>query len=75
MIAGFVFIKCELGQVETVANQIVEIDGVSEIYSISGNVRPTGESLCQPLRRVRHRRAAMDPSYLGYSGDLDADRF
>ena len=37
MIAGFVFIKCELGQVETVANQIVEIDGVSEIYSISGN--------------------------------------
>jgi DNA-binding Lrp family transcriptional regulator len=37
MIAGFVFLKCELGQVETVANQIVEIDGVSEIYSISGN--------------------------------------
>jgi hypothetical protein len=24
MVAGFVFIKCELGQVETVANKIVE---------------------------------------------------
>jgi DNA-binding Lrp family transcriptional regulator len=37
MVAGFVFIKCELGQVETVANKIVEVDGVSEVYSISGN--------------------------------------
>jgi DNA-binding Lrp family transcriptional regulator len=37
MVAGFVFIKCELGQVESVANNIVEIDGVSEVYSISGN--------------------------------------
>jgi DNA-binding Lrp family transcriptional regulator len=37
MVAGFVFIKCELGQVESVANKIVEIDGVSEVYSISGN--------------------------------------
>jgi DNA-binding Lrp family transcriptional regulator len=37
MVAGFVFIKCELGQVESVASKIVEIDGVSEVYSISGN--------------------------------------
>lgn len=37
MVAGFVFIKCELGQVESVANKIVEVDGVSEVYSISGN--------------------------------------
>jgi DNA-binding Lrp family transcriptional regulator len=37
MVAGFVFIKCELGRVEAVANDIVEIDGVSEVYSISGN--------------------------------------
>jgi DNA-binding Lrp family transcriptional regulator len=37
MVAGFVFIKCELGQMETVAHRIVEIDGVSEVYSISGN--------------------------------------
>ncbi len=37
MVAGFVFIKCELGKVEAVANKIVEIDGVSEVYSISGN--------------------------------------
>jgi DNA-binding Lrp family transcriptional regulator len=37
MIAGFVSIKCELGRVDTVANQIVGINGVSEVYSISGN--------------------------------------
>jgi DNA-binding Lrp family transcriptional regulator len=37
MVAGFVFIKCELGQVESVANKVVEVDGVSEVYSISGN--------------------------------------
>jgi DNA-binding Lrp family transcriptional regulator len=37
MVAGFVFIKCELGRVDTVANKIVEVDGVSEVYSISGN--------------------------------------
>ncbi|HEX9867235.1 MAG TPA: Lrp/AsnC ligand binding domain-containing protein, partial [Candidatus Tectomicrobia bacterium] len=37
MVAGFVFIKCEPGQVENVANKIVEIDGVSEVYSISGS--------------------------------------
>jgi DNA-binding Lrp family transcriptional regulator len=34
---GMNSIKCELGQVETVANKIVEVDGVSEVYSISGN--------------------------------------
>jgi DNA-binding Lrp family transcriptional regulator len=36
MVAGFVFIKCELGKVEAVANKIVEVEGVSEVYSISG---------------------------------------
>jgi DNA-binding Lrp family transcriptional regulator len=37
MVAGFVFIKCELGQVESVANKIVKIEGISDVYSISGN--------------------------------------
>ena len=37
MVAGFVLINCEPGQVENVANKIVEIDGVSEVDSISGS--------------------------------------
>jgi DNA-binding Lrp family transcriptional regulator len=32
----FVNIKCELGCAYQVATEIVEIDGVSEVYSISG---------------------------------------
>jgi DNA-binding Lrp family transcriptional regulator len=37
MVAGFVFIKCELGKGDVVANSMAEIEGVSEVYSISGN--------------------------------------
>ncbi len=37
MVAGFACIKCELGKVETVVDRIVEIEGVSEVYSIAGN--------------------------------------
>ncbi len=36
MKAAFVLVKCQLGQVEKVANQIMEIEGVSEIHSITG---------------------------------------
>ncbi|HXH08773.1 MAG TPA: Lrp/AsnC ligand binding domain-containing protein [Alphaproteobacteria bacterium] len=36
MVAGFVFVKCELGKVDAVANKIAEVEGVSEVYSISG---------------------------------------
>jgi DNA-binding Lrp family transcriptional regulator len=36
MKAAFVLVKCQLGQVERVANQIMEIEGVSEIHSITG---------------------------------------
>ncbi|KAA3624484.1 MAG: Lrp/AsnC family transcriptional regulator [Proteobacteria bacterium] len=32
----FVNVKCSLGQAYKVANEIVELDGVSEVYSISG---------------------------------------
>ena len=32
----FVQIKCELGQSYRVAEELVEIDGVSEVYSVSG---------------------------------------
>jgi DNA-binding Lrp family transcriptional regulator len=36
MKAAFVLVKCELGRVEEVANAIMEIDGVSEVHSITG---------------------------------------
>jgi DNA-binding Lrp family transcriptional regulator len=36
MKAAFVLIRCELGHVEEVANAIMEIEGVSEIHSITG---------------------------------------
>ncbi len=32
----FVNVKCALGKGYTVANKIVELEGVSEVYSISG---------------------------------------
>ena len=36
MKAAFVLIKCDLGRVEEVANALMEIEGVSEVHSISG---------------------------------------
>jgi DNA-binding Lrp family transcriptional regulator len=36
MKVAFVLVKCGQGQVEAVANQIMEIDGVSEVHSITG---------------------------------------
>ncbi len=36
MKAAFVLVKCELGRIEQVANLIMEIEGVSEVHSITG---------------------------------------
>lgn len=36
MKVAFVLVKCELGQVEKVANLIMEIDGISEVHSVTG---------------------------------------
>lgn len=36
MKAAFVLVKCELGKMTQVANQIAELDGVSEVHSITG---------------------------------------
>jgi len=36
MKAAFVLIRCELGRVESVANAVMEIEGVSEVHSITG---------------------------------------
>jgi DNA-binding Lrp family transcriptional regulator len=37
MKAAFVLVKCELGRLGEVANAIVELDGVSEVHSITGH--------------------------------------
>jgi DNA-binding Lrp family transcriptional regulator len=34
--AAFVLVKCQLGRLEEVANAIMEIEGVSEVHSITG---------------------------------------
>ncbi len=36
MKAAFVLVRCELGKVEAVANAIMELDGVSEVHSVTG---------------------------------------
>ena len=36
MKAAFVLVKCEPGKLEQVANQLMELDGVSEVHSITG---------------------------------------
>jgi DNA-binding Lrp family transcriptional regulator len=36
MKAAFVMVKCELGRLEEVANAIMELDGVSEVHSVTG---------------------------------------
>jgi DNA-binding Lrp family transcriptional regulator len=36
MKAAFILVKCELGRLGEVANAIVELDGVSEVHSITG---------------------------------------
>ena len=36
MKVAFVLVKCQLGQVEYVANRVMEMDGVSEVHSITG---------------------------------------
>ncbi len=36
MKAAFVLVRCELGRIEEVANAIMEIEGVSEVHSITG---------------------------------------
>jgi DNA-binding Lrp family transcriptional regulator len=36
MKAAFVLVKCELGRLGEVASAIVELDGVSEVHSITG---------------------------------------
>jgi len=36
MKAAFVLVRCELGRVEAVAAGVMEIEGVSEVHSITG---------------------------------------
>ncbi|HTN53751.1 MAG TPA: Lrp/AsnC ligand binding domain-containing protein [Anaeromyxobacter sp.] len=36
MKAAFVLVKCHLGRLEDVANALMEIEGVSEVHSVTG---------------------------------------
>jgi len=36
MITSIVMIKCETGQVKSVAEKLVDIEGVAEVYSVTG---------------------------------------
>ena len=36
MITSIVMIKCETGQVKSVSQKLVDIEGVAEVYSITG---------------------------------------
>jgi DNA-binding Lrp family transcriptional regulator len=36
MKAAFVLVKCDLGRLEEVANALMEIEGVSEVHSVTG---------------------------------------
>ncbi len=36
MKAAFVLVKCDLGKVSKVANEMIELEGVSEIHSVTG---------------------------------------
>ncbi len=36
MKAGCVLVKCQLGHLEEVANALMELEGVSEVHSITG---------------------------------------
>ncbi len=60
----FVNVKCVLGQAYEVASQIVELEGVSEVYSISGEYdllvkcylpkeRDEGRFVIESIQRVR----------------------
>jgi len=37
MKAAFVLVKCHLGRIEEVANALMELEGVSEVHSITGD--------------------------------------
>jgi DNA-binding Lrp family transcriptional regulator len=37
MKAAFVLVKCELGRLEEVANALMELEGVSEVHSVTGS--------------------------------------
>lgn len=36
MKAAFVLVKCDLGRLDQVANALMEIEGVSEVHSVTG---------------------------------------
>jgi DNA-binding Lrp family transcriptional regulator len=81
MKAAFVLVKCELGRVSEVARAIIEIDGVSEVHSVTGehdllvklyaeDYEAFGELITQRLQRVEGLRETMTMlAYRAFGGD------
>ena len=60
MITAIVLIKAEVDRIPEVAEAIAELDGVSEVYSVTGDVDLIAMVRVAPARgaRRRHRRPA-----------------
>jgi DNA-binding Lrp family transcriptional regulator len=81
MKAAFVLAKCELGRVSEVARAIIEIDGVSEVHSITGehdllvklyaeDYDHFGDLITQKLQRVQGLRETVTMlAYRAFGGD------
>jgi DNA-binding Lrp family transcriptional regulator len=81
MKAAFVLVKCELGRVSEVARAIIEIDGVSEVHSVTGEhdllvklyaeeYEAFGELITGKLQRVPGLRETMTMlAYRAFGGD------
>ena len=50
----FVQVKCKLGEAYDVASHIVEIDGISEVYSTSGHYDLIVKCYLPPDRDIGH---------------------
>ena len=81
MKAAFVLVKCELGRVTEVARAIMEIDGVSEVHSITGehdllvklyadDYEAFGELITSRLQRVAGLRETVTMlTYRAFGGE------
>lgn len=82
MKAAFVLVKCELGRVTEVARAIMEIDGVSEVHSVTGehdllvklyadDYESFGELITSRLQRVAGMRETVTMlAYRAFGGEL-----
>ena len=57
MITAIVFVKADVAQIPEVAQQIASLDGVSEVYSVTGRHRPDRDAAGAGPRGRRRPRA------------------